>query len=452
MKRKYFGTDGIRGRANTFPITAEVALQAAMAAGANFRNTGHRNKVVIGKDTRLSCYMLEQAMTAGFAAVGFDVILLGPLPTPAVAMVTRSMRADLGVMISASHNAYTDNGIKFFGPDGYKFSDEVEAKIEASLDAIRAGNGAEHMVDATEVGNVERLNDVRGRYMELVKQSFPRHLSLEGVKVVVDCAHGAAYRVAPKVLYELGAEVITLGCKPDGTNINNQVGATSPQALCAKVKETGAQLGIALDGDADRIILVDENAQVVDGDQIMGMIAKNWLRRERLSGGGIVSTVMSNMGLEKSLNAQGLTLERTSVGDKNVLQRMRTGGFNFGGEQSGHMIMTDFATTGDGLLAGLQVLAELVEQQVPASTALSVFEPFPQILQSVRFSGADPSENAAFKKAVVGFEEKLGSAGRILIRKSGTEPVMRVMAEGEDAALVQSIVSDLCDQIQNMPS
>jgi phosphoglucosamine mutase len=440
-KRKLFGTDGIRGRANQEPITAEVALALAMAAGSHHR--GRHGLAVIGKDTRLSGYLLEPALTAGFIAVGMDVVLLGPLPTPAVGMLTRSLRADLGVVISASHNPFDDNGIKFFGPDGFKLSDEVEATIET-----RVEEGTESLrVDASDLGRARRLDDARGRYIEFVKQSLPRRQRLEGLKVVLDCAHGAAYAVAPAVLFELGAEVIAMGVTPDGTNINKDCGATAPQALSKRVVEEGADLGIALDGDADRVILVDEKGRVIDGDQVMGLIASRWLEAGLLKGGGVVATVMSNLGLQRHLENFGIGLERTPVGDRYVVERMRAGGFNLGGEQSGHIVMTDHSTTGDGLIAALQVLSALVASDKPASELLAVFDPVPQVLKNVKVTDRGVIDTPAFAEAVRAGEAALGRGGRLVIRPSGTEPLIRVMAEGDDPALVNEVVDGLIERI-----
>jgi phosphoglucosamine mutase len=442
-KRLLFGTDGIRGRANTAPMTAEVALALGQAAGRHFTRGHHRHRVLIGKDTRLSGYMIEPALVAGFVGAGMDVVLLGPLPTPAIAMLTRSLRADLGVMISASHNPFEDNGIKLFGPDGFKLSDETEAEIEAMMDAPQGA----HLADAGHLGRASRLNDAAGRYIEFAKGSFPRGKRLDGLKIVVDCANGAAYKVAPTVLWELGAEVISVGVTPNGTNINKGCGSTYPEFLSGEVRKHGADLGIALDGDADRLILSDEHGAIVDGDQVLGLIARSWSRAGTLLGGGVVATVMSNLGLERWLESTGLRLHRTAVGDRYVVEKMRAEGFNVGGEQSGHMILTDYATTGDGLLAALQVLAVLVEEGRPASAACAVFEKLPQRLKSVRFSGASPLELPSVRAAIAQAEHELAATGRLLIRKSGTEPVVRVMAEGEDQAMVHRIVEDLCAEL-----
>ncbi|MCB1538007.1 MAG: phosphoglucosamine mutase [Rhodospirillales bacterium] len=451
MTRKYFGTDGIRGRANQHPMTADVALRVAMAAGAVLRAGAGKphNRVVIGKDTRLSGYMIEQAMSAGFLAMGMDVVLLGPMPTPAVAMLTRSLRADLGVMISASHNPYADNGIKLFGGDGYKLSDAIETAIEARID-----NPDPALAQPTDLGRASRLDDASGRYIEFVKGTFPRGQTLAGLRVVVDCAHGAAYRVAPQVLWELQADVIPLGISPNGLNINQGCGATDTALLQKTVVENGADLGIALDGDADRLIMVDETGARVDGDQLMAIIAKSWKEAGGLRNGTVVATVMSNLGLERYLEKLGLRLERTAVGDRYVVERMREGGFNLGGEQSGHMVLSDFATTGDGLIAALQVLAVLRGQGgkdsgLKMSQLARTFEPVPQILESVRFAaGANPLEDAGVRAAIDGAGKSLEGKGRILVRASGTEPVIRVMAEGDDAGAVRRIVEDVCATIK----
>lgn len=449
MSRKLFGTDGIRGTANTEPMTAETALKAAMAAALQFRRGDHRHTVVIAKDTRLSGYMLEPALTAGFISMGMDVILVGPLPTPAVAMLTRSMRADLGVMLSASHNPFQDNGIKLFGPDGYKLSDEIEAEIEARMDLPFAPD----LAAPRDLGRAQRMEDASGRYIEVVKSSFPRDLRLDGMKIVVDCAHGAAYKVAPRVLYELGADVVTLFNQPNGFNINEKCGATSPAAMRAAVVEHKADLGIALDGDADRLILADETGTQIDGDQIMALIGQSWAESGRLRGGGVVATVMSNMGMELHLKKLGLTLARTAVGDRYVVEHMREHGFNVGGEQSGHVVLSDFATTGDGLLAALQVLACIRQTARPASDVLRVFQPLPQLLKNVRYdasTGVRPLEAESVRAAIRAGEGKLAGVGRVLIRKSGTEPLIRVMAEGEDDALVTRVVDDICDAVRTV--
>ncbi|HUZ63775.1 MAG TPA: phosphoglucosamine mutase [Acetobacteraceae bacterium] len=441
--RRLFGTDGIRGTANTDPMTAETALRLGQAAGLMFTRGSHRHRVIIGKDTRLSGYMIEPALTAGFTGAGMDVTLAGPLPTPAIAMLTRSLRADLGVMISASHNPFEDNGIKLFGPDGFKLSDETEAAIEA----LMRSDISSRLAKPTALGRASRLNDAAGRYIEGAKATFPRGLRLDGLKIVVDCAHGAAYRVAPTVLWELGANVVPVGVAPDGFNINRGCGSTVPEHLCAQVVEHAADLGIALDGDADRLILVDEHGELVDGDQILALIARSWTQTERLTGGGVVATVMSNLGLQRFAEGLGLDFHRSRVGDRYVAERMRALGINVGGEQSGHVILSDFATTGDGLVAALQVLAVIVRLARPASEVCRVFRPLPQMLRSVRFTGASPLAHAGVKAAIGAAEATLAATGRLLIRESGTEPVVRVMAEAEDEALVARIVHDLCETI-----
>jgi phosphoglucosamine mutase len=441
--RRLFGTDGIRGRANTEPMTAGIALRLGQAAGLLFTRGAHRHRVVIGKDTRLSGYMIEPALTAGFIGAGMDVTLLGPLPTPAVAMLTRSLRADLGVMISASHNPYEDNGIKLFGPDGTKLSDEMELEIEALMDS----GFADRLAESHLLGRAARLEDAAGRYIEVAKASFPRGTRLDGLRIVVDCANGAAYKVAPTVLWELGATVIPVGVGPDGFNINRGCGSTAPEFICAKVLEHNAHLGIALDGDADRLQIADENGELVDGDQILGLIAQSWQQDGRLRGGGIVATVMSNLGLERHLAGLGLQLDRTKVGDRYVAEQMRATGMNVGGEQSGHLILSDFATTGDGLLAALQVLAVLVRQDRPASEVCQVFERLPQRLKNVRFTGTSPLREVHVQAAIRAAEVRLNGTGRVLIRESGTEPLVRVMAEGEDSAVVADVVDSLCEMI-----
>jgi phosphoglucosamine mutase len=442
MIRKYFGTDGIRARVNSPTMTAAMAMKVGMAAGAHFVRGDHIHRVVIGKDTRLSGYMIEPALVAGFTSVGMNVVLLGPMPTPAVAMLTREMRADLGVMISASHNAYPDNGIKLFGPDGYKLSDADELAIEALIDAQPP------LASAELTGRARRVDDAQGRYIHAVKSSFPEGLRLDGLKIAVDCANGAAYKVAPEALWELGAEVVRIGDDPNGTNINAGCGSTAPQVLQETVVASGAHIGLALDGDADRLIVVDEKGAIVDGDQLMALIATSWARRGLLKGGGLVATVMSNLGLERRLSATGLRLERTKVGDRYVLERMRGGGFNVGGEQSGHIILSDYATTGDGLLAGLQILAALVQSGRPASELLRQFEPVPQLLKNVRFAGGKPLQNARVMDVIADAEAELNGRGRLVIRPSGTEPVIRVMAEGDDEAQVKSVVDRICAAIE----
>ncbi|WP_439530348.1 phosphoglucosamine mutase [Pannonibacter sp.] len=441
--RKYFGTDGIRGKANTHPMTAEVALKVAMAAGLMFRNGGHRSRVVIGKDTRLSGYMLENAMVAGFTSVGLDVFLLGPLPTPAVAMLTRSLRADLGVMISASHNPFADNGIKFFGPDGFKLSDEIELEIESLLES----DLAPRLAGSHELGRAKRIDGAQQRYIEFAKRALPRDMSLEGMRIVVDCANGAAYKVAPDALWELGAEVISIGVNPDGYNINKDCGSTSTDALSRKVHEVRADIGIALDGDADRVIIVDERGQVVDGDQLMAVVAESWHAAGRLSAPGIVATIMSNLGLERFLAGKGLSLARTKVGDRYVVEHMRSHGFNVGGEQSGHLVLSDYATTGDGLIAALQILACVREEGRPVSEVCAKFTPVPQVLKNVRYRGGAPLENESVKTAIDAGRDRLGGSGRLVIRPSGTEPLIRVMAEGDDAALVNEVVDEIVDVV-----
>ena len=444
--RRLFGTDGIRGTANTDPMTAETALRLGQAAGLLFVRGSHRHRVLIGKDTRLSGYMIEPALVAGFVSAGMDVHLVGPLPTPAIAMLTRSMRADLGVMISASHNPFEDNGIKLFGPDGYKLSDAVEAEIEA----LMASNLSARMAAPAALGRASRLTDAAGRYIEGAKATFPRGQTLDGLKIVVDCAHGAAYKVAPTVLWELGATVIPMGVTPDGFNINRDCGSTVPAQLCQAVVEHGADLGLALDGDADRLLLSDERGRLVDGDQILALTAQSWHRAGRLRGGAVAATVMSNLGLERFLDGQGTPLRRTAVGDRYVMERMRADGLNLGGEQSGHIIMADYSTTGDGLVAALQVLAVLAERQCPASEACRLFDPLPQRLRSVRFAGGSPLSDSRVQAAIARAEASLAGTGRLLLRASGTEPVIRVMAEGEDEALVARLVDGLCTAITDV--
>ena len=443
MTRRFFVTDGIRGTTNVEPMTAQTALCVGMAAGAHFLRGDHRHRVVIGKDTRLSGYMMESAMVAGFTSVGMDVVLLGPMPTPAVAILTRSMRADLGVMISASHNPFADNGIKLFGPDGYKLSDEDESAIERRLEQ------GPKLAKSAEIGRARRIDDARGRYIQFAKDTFPEQLRLDGLKVVVDCANGAAYHVAPEALWELGAEVVPLGIAPNGTNINDGCGSTHPELLQRTVVETGADIGLALDGDADRLIVSDERGQLVDGDQLMALIALGLQSRGGLRGDAVIATIMSNLGLERRLQEAGLALHRTRVGDRYVLEEMRARGCNVGGEQSGHIILTDHSTTGDGLVAGLQVLAALVEAQAPASELLRQFEPLPQLLKNVRFNGGEPLEADSVRKRIAAAEAELEGKGRLVIRKSGTEPLIRVMAEGDDPALVERLVDDICEAVQS---
>jgi phosphoglucosamine mutase len=441
MTRKFFGTDGIRGLTNTAPMTAEIALRIGQAAGAHFLRGDHRHRVLIGKDTRLSGYMMESALVAGFTSVGMDVVLVGPMPTPAVAMLTRSMRADLGVMISASHNPYRDNGIKLFGPDGYKLSDAGELAIEKRLEK------EPKLAKPEDVGRAKRIDDASGRYVHFAKSTFPERLRLDGVKVVVDCAHGAAYNVAPQALWELGADVVALGVSPNGTNINDGCGSTAPQVLQEKVVAEGAQLGLALDGDADRLIVVDEKGTLIDGDQLMALIAIEQARVRQLKGGAVVATVMSNLGLERRLWEAGIGLVRTQVGDRYVLEEMRERGCNVGGEQSGHIILTDHATTGDGLVAGLQILAAMVEAGRPASELLHQFEPVPQLLKNVRFDGGAPLDAKAVKARIAAAEAELEGRGRLVIRKSGTERLIRVMAEGDDLDMVERLVDDICEAV-----
>ncbi|MDM7932388.1 phosphoglucosamine mutase [Tabrizicola sp.] len=444
MSRKLFGTDGVRGRANSWPMTAELALKLGAAAGRYFRRDGSAaHRVVIGKDTRLSGYMLENALTAGLTSTGMNVLLLGPVPTPAVGYLTRSMRADLGVMISASHNPHQDNGIKFFGPDGFKLSDAAEAEIEAMLEGDIAPAKPEN------IGRAKRIEDGRGRYQEFVKTSFPNGLRLDGLKVVIDCANGAAYKAAPEVLWELGAEVIAVGVAPNGTNINDRCGSTHPETAAEAVVAHGAHVGIALDGDADRVMILDETGRVADGDQIMALLAARWADDGRLAGGALVATVMSNLGLERFLQARGLRLERTSVGDRHVVERMRAGGYNLGGEQSGHIVMTDYATTGDGLLAGLQFLAEMVRTGQPASTLTRNFETVPQLLRNVRYpDGAQPLDAKAVQQVIAANTDRIKGLGRILIRKSGTEPLIRVMAECEDEEMLLQVVAEIVGAVE----
>ncbi len=450
MTRQYFGTDGIRGRANQFPMTADMALKVAMATALTIKHDNgglHQHRAVIGKDTRLSGYMLEQAMAAGFEAMGMDVIFLGPLPTPAVAMLTRSLRADVGVMISASHNPYEDNGIKLFGSNGYKLSDKMELAIEARLDQDMEPD----LAPPDRLGKANRLDDAAGRYVEFIKGSFPRRQSLAGLKIVVDCAHGAAYKVAPQVLWELEADVVPMGVKPNGRNINEACGATATEALQARVLEEKADIGLALDGDADRLIMVDEKGKRVDGDQLMALLACSMKERGELKGNALVSTVMSNLGLERFLEEKDIKMIRTPVGDRYVVEAMRSGDYNLGGEQSGHIILSDYSRTGDGLLAALQVLAIFKNAEKPASESLHMFEPLPQILRNVRFkNGAKPLDEAQVKDAIAKAETTLANDGRVLVRASGTEPVIRVMAEGNNAALIETVVCDLCAVIESL--
>ena len=446
MSRKLFGTDGVRGRANAYPMNAEMALKLGAAAGRYFRQDNSRgHRVVIGKDTRLSGYMIENALTAGFTSTGMNVLLLGPVPTPAVGLLTPSMRADVGVMISASHNPATDNGIKFFGPDGFKLSDEAEAEIEALVFGDIAPAQAEN------IGRAKRIDDGRFRYVERVKGTFPQGLTLEGLKVVIDCANGAAHRAAPEVLWELGADVVAIGVEPNGFNINDGVGSTAPEAAAAKIRETGADVGICLDGDADRVILIDETGAVADGDQIMALFADRWAEEGRLRGRTLAATVMSNLGLEHYLADRDIALHRTAVGDRYVVEAMRANGLNLGGEQSGHIVMTDFATTGDGLIAGLQFLAEMKRTGKRASELTRNFEKVPQLLKNVRYAdGKAPLEAASVQAAIAAGEAKLDGTGRLLIRKSGTEPLIRVMAEAEDQGLMEAVVDDIVGAVEAM--
>ncbi|MET3661522.1 phosphoglucosamine mutase [Aquamicrobium ahrensii] len=440
---RYFGTDGIRGRANKFPMTAEIAMRVGMAAGLSFQRGSHRHRVVLGKDTRLSGYMIENAMVAGLCAAGMDVFLLGPIPTPAVAMLVRSLRADMGVMISASHNPYQDNGIKLFGPDGYKLSDGIEGRIEAMLD-----DGVEMaLADPDALGRAKRVDGVHDRYIEFAKRTLPRSMSLAGLRIVIDCANGAAYKVAPAALWELGAEVIAINDDPNGFNINKECGSTHPAGLQKKVHEVRADIGIALDGDADRVVIIDENGEIVDGDQIMALIAESWHQNGRLSGKGVVSTIMSNLGLERFLAGLKLELHRTKVGDRYVVEHMRANGLNVGGEQSGHIVLSDFSTTGDGLVSALQVLACIKRQNKPVSEVAKKFDPVPQLLKNVRISGGAPLEEKQVKEAIAEAQNRLGAGGRLVIRPSGTEPLIRVMAEGDDRALVEAVVDDIVEVI-----
>ncbi|WBU55468.1 phosphoglucosamine mutase [Paracoccus sediminicola] len=445
MTRRLFGTDGVRGRANTDPMTAEMALRLGAAAGRFFRRDGRNgHRVVIGKDTRLSGYMLENALTAGLTSTGMNVLLLGPVPTPAVGFLTRSMRADLGIMISASHNPAHDNGIKFFGPDGFKLSDEAETEIEQIV------AGQIRPAEPQNIGRARRIDDGRGRYVEYAKTTFPARQRLDGMKIVIDCANGAAYRAAPDVLYELGADVVRIGVEPDGLNINDGVGSTHPEAAAQAVLDHKADLGICLDGDADRVILIDEKGRVGDGDQLMALMAGRWAEQGRLENGALVATVMSNLGLERFLDARGLRLERTKVGDRYVVERMRAGGFNLGGEQSGHIVMTDYATTGDGLIAGLQFLAAMTETGRTASELLHQFDPVPQLLKNVRYAaGSDPLSAGSVQQAIASGETRLNGAGRVLIRKSGTEPLIRVMAEAEDETALREVVDSIVAAVEN---
>jgi phosphoglucosamine mutase len=442
MARKHFGTDGIRGRANGV-ITPELALKVGQATGLVFRRGEHRHRVVIGKDTRLSGYMIETALVAGFTSVGMDVLLLGPMPTPAVAMLTRSMRADLGVMISASHNPFDDNGIKLFGPDGYKLSDEAEQSIERLMDS----DITKRLAKSQELGRAKRIDGVHDRYIEFAKRTLPRNLSLEGLRVVIDCAHGAAYRVAPGALWELGADVIAIGVEPDGFNINHECGSTAPETLCRKVREMRADIGIALDGDADRVVIADEQGHLIDGDQLLALIAERWREDGRLAKPGVVATVMSNLGLERHLQSLNLNLVRTPVGDRYVLEYMRQHGYNVGGEPSGHIILSDYTTTGDGFVAALQVLAVVKKQNAPVSQVCHRFTALPQVLKNVRYRSGKPLENSSVRSAIEDAEQRLNGQGRLVVRPSGTEPVIRVMGEGDDKALVEEIVDGIVDAL-----
>ncbi|HEY7687162.1 MAG TPA: phosphoglucosamine mutase [Dongiaceae bacterium] len=444
MATRLFGTDGIRGQANSYPMTAETAMKVGMAAGHIFTKGDHRHRVVIGKDTRLSGYVIESALVSGFTSVGMDVFQLGPMPTPAVAMLTRSLRADLGVMISASHNPYQDNGIKIFDPEGFKLSDEIEARIEELI----AGDTSVLLAAPDRMGRAKRIDGVFDRYIEYAKRTLDRTIRLDGLKVVIDCAHGAAYRVAPQSLWELGADVVALGVTPDGFNINNNCGSTSPDALCRKVRQVGANIGIALDGDADRVIIADENGTIIDGDQLLAAIAEAWAADKRLSGNGVVATVMSNLGLERFLQGLELTLERTPVGDRYVVERMRADGYNLGGEQSGHIVMTDYTTTGDGLVTALQILGVVITSGKPVSEVCKRFDPVPQILRNAATKGARPLENEGVIAIIEKNRLRLGNQGRLLIRPSGTEPVIRVMAEGDDETLVASVVGDIIEALE----
>ena len=446
MKRRYFGTDGIRGQSNTFPMTPDLAMRVGIAVGTIFRRGTHRHRVVIGKDTRLSGYMLENAMVAGFTAAGVDAFVLGPIPTPAVAMLTRSLRCDIGVMISASHNPYEDNGIKLFGPDGYKLSDEIEMQIEDLLERDLSSQ----LAKSDDIGRAKRIDGVHDRYIEFAKRTLPRDVTLQGLRVAIDCANGAAYKVAPAVLWELGADVVTIGDTPNGTNINLDCGSTHPAALQKKLHEVRADIGIALDGDADRVIIVDETGTIVDGDQLMAVVAESWADDQILKGGGIVATVMSNLGLERFLDGKGLTLARTKVGDRYVVEHMRQNNYNVGGEQSGHIVLSDFGTTGDGLVAALQILACVKRSGRTVSEVCRRFEPVPQLLRNVRFAGGKPLEDGIVKQAIADAESELARSGRLVIRPSGTEPLIRVMAEGDDRSQIERIVNDLVGVIANV--
>ena len=444
-QRKYFGTDGIRGYANRSPMTAETAMKVGMAAGVAFKRGNHRHRVVVGKDTRLSGYMIENALVAGFTAAGMDVFLLGPVPTPAVAMLTRSLRADIGVMISASHNAFHDNGIKLFGPNGFKLSDDLEKEIERLMDE----DLSMRMAEGRSIGRAQRVEGVHDRYIEIAKRTLPRKMSLEGLRIVIDCANGAAYKVAPAALWELGAEVVTIGDQPDGTNINSECGSTFTATLQRKVNEVRADIGIALDGDADRVIIVDEKSNVIDGDQLMALVAQSWNENERLNGEGIVATIMSNLGLERFLQGINLSLARTAVGDRYVVEHMRKNGYNVGGEQSGHIVLSDYATTGDGLVAALQVLSVVKSWDKPVSEVCNRFEPVPQVLKNVRYSEGEPLKDDGVVKCIEEGRQRLANSGRLVIRKSGTEPLIRVMAEGDDERMVGEVVDDICKTLRS---
>lgn len=445
-KRKYFGTDGIRGYANRSNMTAETAMRVGMAAGVAFKRGNHKHRVVIGKDTRRSGYMIESALVAGFTASGMDVFQLGPIPTPAVAMLTRSLRADIGVMISASHNAYHDNGIKLFGPEGFKLSDQIEMDIERLMDTDLDSK----LATGEAIGRASRVDGVNDRYIEFAKRTLPRAMSLEGLRVVIDCANGAAYKVAPAALWELGADVVTIGAEPNGININAECGSTHTSTLARKVNEVRADIGIALDGDADRVIIVDEKGQVVDGDQLMALVAQSWKEKELLTGKGIVATIMSNLGLERFLTAQGLNLARTAVGDRYVVEHMRKNGYNVGGEQSGHIVLSDYATTGDGLIAALQVLSVVRQWDKPVSEVCARFEPVPQLLRNVRFESGDPLTDKTVVESIEEGRARLANSGRLVIRASGTEPLIRVMAEGDDEGLIHTVVDDICTTLKKV--
>ncbi|MEP1209651.1 MAG: phosphoglucosamine mutase [Rhizobiaceae bacterium] len=445
-QRKYFGTDGIRGYANKSPMTAETAMRVGMAAGVAFTRGNHRHRVVIGKDTRLSGYMIENALVAGFTAAGMDVFQLGPVPTPAVAMLTRSLRADIGVMISASHNAYHDNGIKLFGPNGFKLSDQIEHEIERLMDQDLTNR----LASGRDIGRASRVDGVHDRYIEFAKRTLPKQMSLEGIRVAIDCANGAAYKVAPAALWELGADVVAIGTEPNGTNINDECGSTHTAALARKVNEVRADIGIALDGDADRVIIVDEKSNVVDGDQLMALVAQSWKERDALVGDGIVATVMSNLGLERFLTDQGLSLQRTAVGDRYVVEHMRKNGFNVGGEQSGHIVLSDYATTGDGLVAALQVLSVVQAWDKPVSEVCARFEPVPQVLKNVRYDSGDPLNDKTVIESIDDARSRLANSGRLVIRTSGTEPLIRVMAEGDDEHLVHEVVDNICSTLKKV--